>query len=60
MPISVADLLQETGLSSVRLKTVRWGNYPTSSEVGIYIVSTSQNPTANNNLSHLHLLTITF
>jgi len=50
MPISVTNLLQQNGLSTVGLKTVRWGNNPTSSQVGIYIVSTSQNPTANDNL----------
>lgn len=50
MPISVTDLLQQTGLSTVELKTIRWGNNPTSSQMGIYIVSTSQNPLANDNL----------
>lgn len=50
MPISVTDLLKQIGISSIELKTVRWGNNPTSSKVGIYIISTSQNPKANDNL----------
>jgi len=50
MPISVTDLITETGLNVNGLETVRWGNKPTSSKVGIYIISTSQNPTLNDNL----------
>ena len=50
MPISVTDLITKTGLAVNGIKTVRWGNKPTSSKVGIYIISTSQNPTLNDNL----------
>ena len=50
MPLSIADLITKTGLIADGLETVRWGHTPTSSKVGIYIVSTSQNPTINDNL----------
>lgn len=50
MPLSVTDLITQTGLSVDGLETVRWGYKPTSSKVGIYIVSTAQNPTINSNL----------
>jgi len=39
MPISVTDLLTQTELSADELKTVQWGIMPTSSEIGIYIIS---------------------
>lgn len=50
MPISIIDLINETGLKVNGLETVRWGNIPKSSNTGIYIVSTSQSPKLNNNL----------
>lgn len=50
MPISVTDLIKQAELSPVGFETVRWGNNPTSLQVGIYIVSTSRNPTVNENL----------
>lgn len=33
-----------------QIKTVRWGNKPVSSDTGIYIVSTSRNPTKCDNI----------
>jgi len=39
MPISVTDLLTQTELSADELKTVQWGIMPTSSEIGIYVIS---------------------
>lgn len=50
MPISVTDLIKETGLTISGLDTVQWGNKAKSSKVGVYIISTSQNPTLNENL----------
>jgi hypothetical protein len=50
MPLSVIDLISQTGLTANGLETVRWGNKPKSAKVGIYIVSTSQNPALNDNL----------
>jgi len=50
MPISVSEVISNSGIPVDRLKTVKWGNRPNSSNVGVYIISTCQNPKLNSNL----------
>jgi len=50
MPISVASLIAQAGLTAEGLETVRWGIKPRLSKAGIYIVSTSHDPIVNDNL----------
>lgn len=49
MPISAIDLIHKTGLDINLVKTVKWNNNPSSTEMGIYIVSTSKDPSINSN-----------
>ena len=50
MPVSISELIRKSGISVEGIETVRWNNRPKNSEVGIYIVSTCQNPNLNCNL----------
>lgn len=50
MPTTINDLISSIGLDAKKIRTVKWGESPDSSSIGIYIVSTEENPNENSNL----------
>lgn len=53
MPITVNELVKEAGLDPKSLKKVKWGTPVSTQKEGVYIVSLSETPDANNSLAEI-------
>ena len=53
MPITVKELVEKAGLNPMALKKVKWGTPVSTQKEGVYIVSLSETPDANDSLAEM-------